>query len=150
MKIIYQVFNPVKNNYSYICDSQTTADEGTTAGYANISVGTTVDADALLKKNQIALLQQQNSLFTVNLEIPVEGGVKLIIIDLTQEQINTDKVYYLLDPTTGINNEAVGLENAQQMFAQIQQNYLNFYPLISYATLTGWAKKPISTGTQTI
>jgi len=55
-------------------------------------------------------------LFSVNLETPVEGGVKWELIDLATEAPNTTNLYHVLSPVTGQYSGAViGLDAANAL-----------------------------------
>ena len=81
---------------------------------------------------------QQAGLFTVNLQTTVEGGVVWTVVNLATEPANTDREYFVLDPTTGSYTEAVGLDAAKVLFLQTQQTYLVFTNMAQYTTMTSW------------
>ena len=144
--LIYQIANPSQGKPHYVCDSQATIDaipKEPQSGQPSVppslcSVGTQADADKILADNQQAWLTKQANIFTCNLQTTVEGGVVWNVVDLSTEPPNTDRQYFLLDPTTGLYTEAIGLEPAKTLLAQIQQNYLIFSNLSTYKTLTEW------------
>ncbi len=143
--LIYQVPNVVKSTSEFICDSQATIDarHKDKAGQyiipaSQCSVGAQADADALLVTNQQTWLAQQAGLFTVNLQTTVEGGVVWTVVYLNTEPANTDREYFVLDPTTGSYTETVGLDAAKVLFLQTQQTYLVFTKMNSYTTMTSW------------
>lgn len=144
--LIYVIPNQVIPNTEYVCDSQATIDarpkDSKTGEYyipSNLcSVGGEPEANAMLSNNQQAWLTQQTELFTVNLQTAVEGGVVWTVVDLNTQEPNTDKEYFVLDPTTGIYTEAIGLDAAKELFAQTQQTYLVFTKMNQYTTMTSW------------
>jgi hypothetical protein len=144
--LIYQIPNRVVPNTEYVCDSQETIDARPKDKQGNYiipasqcSVGTQADADTLLATNQQVWLTQQNSLFTCNLQTTVEGGVVWSVVDFNTEPSNMDRQYFVLDPTTGLYTEAIGLDNAKTLLSQTQQKYLVFTCMDKYNTLTSWA-----------
>jgi len=145
MTTIYVVPNIISGLLTYICDSQATIDarpvnkQGQPIIPASqCSVGTQTDADTLLATNQQAWITQQAELFTVNLQTTVEGGVVWTMVNLATEPANTDKEYFVLDPTTGQYTEAIGLTAAQSLLQQMHQTYLTFTGMASYQTWTAW------------
>ena len=147
--LIYKVPNFAPNFIHYFCDSQATIDaiplvpspvnpnkEIPAIDSSLCSVGTQADADALLITNQQTWLAQQAGLFTVNLQTTVEGGVVWTVVNLATEPANTDREYFVLDPTTGSYTEVVGLDAAKVLFLQTQQTYLVFTKMNSYTTMT--------------
>ena len=144
--LIYKIPNASQSIFDYVCDSQATIDarpkNSKTDKYIipdNLcSIGTQTEADAVLATNQTAWLIQQADLFTVNLQTTVEGGVIWTVVDLNTEPQNTDRQYFVLDPTTGLYTEAVGLNAAKILLAQIQQVYLVFTKMDIYTTMTSW------------
>jgi len=144
--LIYVIPNQAIPNTEYVCDSQTTIDarpkNPKTDEYyipANLcSVGGETEANAMLASNQQTWLTQQADLFTVDLQTTVEGGINWTVVDLATQEPNTDKEYFLLDPTDGLYEPAVGLDAANALFAQIQQEYLVFTNMNQYTTMTSW------------
>lgn len=143
--LIYQVPNAVKSTFEFICDSQATIDaiplnkQGKpTFNPASCVIGTQVNADDLLAQYQQAWLVQQAGLFTVNLQTTVEGGVVWTVVNLATEPANTDREYFVLDPTDGLSEPATGLDAAKTLFAKIQQEYLVFTNMAQYTTMTSW------------
>jgi hypothetical protein len=142
---IYVVPDVANLKIEYVCDSQATIDARPQDKNGNYiipsnqcSVGTQTNADVLLASNQQSYLTQQSNLFTVNLQTTVEGGVVWTIVDLSTEPPNTDKQYFVLDPTTGEYTEAIGLNSANLLLAQTQQTYLIFNKMNVYKTMTSW------------
>lgn len=145
--LIYIIPDVVNNVYIYyyICDSQATIDarpkykNGDYVIPASLcSVGGQSEADALLSANQQTWLTQQADLFTVNLQTVVSGGIKWTVVNLNTEPPNTDRQYFVLNPVTGQYTEAVGLDAAKTLFAQVQQEYLVFTNMNQYTTMTAW------------
>lgn len=144
--LIYQIPNIAVPNTEYVCDSQATIDarpkDPNTGKYyipANLcSIGGQTEANDLLVNNQQVWLTQQAIIFTVNLQTAVEGGVVWTIVDLTTQKPNTDGQYFVLDPTTGLYTEAIGLDAANSLFAQTQQTYLVFTNMNAYTTMISW------------
>ena len=143
--LIYSVPNAAERNYYYVCDSQTTIDartknaEGQYIIPENLcSIGTEADANTILTNNQKAWLIQQASLFTCNLQNVVEGGVVWTVVDLTAEPENTDRQYFVIDPTDGLYEPAIGLDAAKLLLASIQQEYLIFTNMNACITETAW------------
>jgi hypothetical protein len=140
--LIYKILNAVKKLYDYVCDSQATID----AAPENIKpfcvIGNQADADALLLVNQTAVLNQKASLFSVNLEIPVEGGTKWELVDLSTELPNTTNQYYVLNPVTGLYSGAVGLDAAKALLNQTHQDYLVFINTANYVIMDTWILPP--------
>ena len=149
--LIYKVPNFAPNFIHYFCDSQATIDaiplvpspvnpnkEIPAIDSSLCSVGGQTDADALLVTNQQTWLAQQAGLFTVNLQTTVEGGVVWTVVNLATEPANTDREYFVLDPTDGLSEPATGLDAAKTLFAKIQQEYLVFTNMAQYTTMTSW------------
>jgi len=141
---IYVIDNPAQNTSDYVCDSQETIDAGQTAGYTGVfSVGTEVDATAILTTNQQNWLTEQADIFCVNKNITnSDGHIEWVTVNLNTEPANTDVVYRLLNTPNGDWIEEVGLIPAQTEFATIQQNYLIFSNLGSVASWTEWKPLP--------
>jgi hypothetical protein len=106
------------------------------------SVGTTDDANTILSTNRAAWLTAQADQFHVNRIVVTELGNQWESVDLSTETANTDADYRLLNAPGGDYVQAIGLDAAQAQFAQIQTNYLAFYGLASYQTLTEWPASP--------
>jgi len=144
--LIYKIFNAIVPNSEYICDSQATIDSRPIippnkqqSPPENLcSIGGQPEANAMLLANQQTWLTQQSSLFVVNLQTVVEGGVVWTVVDLSQQEPNTDKQYFILDPTTGLYTEAIGLDAANALFVQTQQTYLAFTNMNAYTTMNSW------------
>ena len=143
--LIYQIPHYTQETIYFVCDSQATIDaryKDKAGQYiipaSQCSVGTQADADVLLATNQQTWLVQQAGLFTVNLQTTVEGGVVWTVVNLATEPANTDREYFVLDPTTGSYTEAVGLDAAKVLFLQTQQTYLVFTNMAQYTTMTSW------------
>ena len=143
--LIYQIPHYTQETIYFVCDSQATIDaiplnkQGKpTFNPASCVIGTQVNADDLLAQYQQAWLVQQAGLFTVNLQTTVEGGVVWTVVNLATEPANTDREYFVLDPTTGSYTEAVGLDAAKVLFLQTQQTYLVFTNMAQYTTMTSW------------
>ena len=145
--LIYQVPDAAKSISEFICDSQATIDarpKDKNGNYiipaSQCSIGGQADADVLLVSNQKTWLTKQASLFVVDLQTTVESGVVWTVVDLSTEPANTDREYFVLDPTTGLYTEAIGLDNAKLLFSQTQKTYLVFTHMDKYNILTSWAK----------
>lgn len=143
--LIYQIPHYTQETISFVCDSQATIDaiplnkQGQPiVNPASCEVGTQSTADALLAQYQQAWLTQQADLFTVNLQTTVEGGVVWTVVDLNTEPANTDRQYFVFDPTDGLSEPATGLDSAKALFAKIQQEYLVFTKMNQYTTKTSW------------
>jgi hypothetical protein len=137
--LIYVIPNQAVPNTEYVCDSQATIDARPSNIPANVcSIGGEPEATTLLANNQQAWLTQQSDLFTVDLQTTVEGGVVWTVVNLATEPANTDREYFVLDPTTGLYTEAVGLDSAKTLLSQTQQNYLVFTQMDKYTTKTSW------------
>jgi hypothetical protein len=143
--LIYIVPNNVAELYDYVCDSQATIDarpKNEQGQYIipadQCSVGGEPEASAMLTSNQQAWLTQQAALFTVDLQTTVSGGVNWTVVDLTTQPPNDDYEYFLLNPITGSYTEAIGLNAANSLFAQIQQEYLVFTNIAVYTSETNW------------
>ena len=143
--LIYQVPNFSPNLAYYFCDSQATIDARPKDKQGNYiipasqcSVGGQTDADLLLATNQQAWLTQQASLFIVDLQITVEGGVVWTVVDLNTEPENTDREYFVFDTTNGLYEEAIGLDAAKTLLTKIKQEYLVFTNMAQYITMTSW------------
>jgi hypothetical protein len=83
-------------------------------------------------------LTQQAGLFTVNLQTNVEGGVIWTIVNLDTQPQNTDRMYFVLDPTTGEYTEAIGLDAAKTTLSEMLQKYLVYCNMSSYKIETSW------------
>ena len=144
--LIYKVPNKAQSNNNYVCDSQATIDaipispiSGNPIILSSLcSVGGESDANTILVANQQSWLTQQSNQFNVNLQTQVEGGTKWTVVNLSTEPQNTDRQYFVLDPTTGLYTEAIGLDAANVLFAQMQQTYLVFSNMNTYITMTSW------------
>ena len=136
--LIYKVPNAAASSTEYVCDSQATINTAPDYAKSACTVGGEPQANTMLASNQSALLTQQANLFTVNLQTTVAGGVKWTVVDLSTQEPNTDKQYFVLDPTTGLYTEAIGLDAANSLFAQTQQTYLVFTNMNAYTTMTSW------------
>ena len=144
--LIYKVPNKAQSNNDYVCDSQATIDaipispiSGNPIILASLcSVGGEIEANTILVANKQSWLTQQANIFNVNLQTTVEGGIKWTVVDLATEPQNTDRQYFVLDPITGLYTEAVGLDAANTLFAQMQQTYLVFSNMNTYTTMTSW------------
>jgi hypothetical protein len=137
--LIYQVPNAAQSTDNYVCDSQSTIDtRPDNIPASQCSIGGEPEANAMLVSNQSDWLNQQVNLFTVNLQTAVEGGIKWTIVDLATQPPNTDYQYFVLDPITGQYTEAIGLDAANTLFVQTQQNYLIFTDMNAYTTMTSW------------
>lgn len=144
---IYLVPDATNQETEYVCDSQATIDarpKDQSGNYiipaSQCSVGTQADANNLLASNQQSYLTKQADLFTVNLQTTVEGGVVWTVVDLSTEPANTDREYFVLNPTTGLYTEAIGLDNAKTLFSQTQQTYLAFTNMDKYTLRTSWTQ----------
>jgi hypothetical protein len=144
--LIYQIPNAAQTVDNFVCDSQTTIDarpkDPKTGQYiipaSQCSVGGQPEADAMLASNQSAWLTQQANLFTVDLQTSVDGGVVWTVVNLATQEPNTDKQYFVLDPTDGLYEPAIGLDAAKALLASIQQEYLVFTNMNVYTTMTSW------------
>jgi hypothetical protein len=137
--LIYQILNAAQSIVNYVCDSQSTIDtRPDNIPASQCSIGGEPEANAMLASNQSDWLTQQANLFTVNLQTVVAGGVVWTVVDLATQPPNTDNQYFVLDPTTGLYTEAVGLDAAKTLFAQTQQAYLVFTNMNAYITMTSW------------
>jgi hypothetical protein len=151
MTTIYVIKNPAENTINYVCDSQETIDLAfnTTSTSTVImvntatgifSIGTSIDADAILADNRQAWLTMQtaNNIFSVNKEIPVEDGAIWENCDLSTEVANTSTTYHVLNTPYGNHIEVIGLDYAVNLQEDIKNQYLNWYGLGSYQTWTEW------------
>jgi len=136
--LIYLVPNLAQNTCAYVCDSQATIDAAPELKKPLCVIGTQSDADTMLFANQQAWLTQKESLFTCNLQTTVEGGVVWTVVNLDNEPANTDREYFVFDPTTGLYTEAIGLTAAQALLTQMHQTYLTFTNMASYTIMTSW------------
>lgn len=144
--LIYQIPNAAQSSFWFVCDSQATIDaipvnEKTGRKIVNpseCSVGGQPEADALLLQYQNDWLTKQKGLFVVNLQTTVEGGVVWTVVDLDTEPDNTERMYFVFDTTTGLYNEAVGLNSAKAELAATKQKYLVFTGTNQYKTMTSW------------
>jgi hypothetical protein len=136
--LIYLICNLAQEKTDYVCDSQETIDAAPSYAKPTCTIGGEPEANTILANNQQALLTQKTDLFTVNLQTAVEGGVVWTIVNLSTEPENTDRQYFVLDPTTGLYTEAIGLDAAKALFAQTQQTYLVFTKMNIYTTMTSW------------
>lgn len=146
--LIYKIPNKLTLIPHYICDSQATIDAipvdketgKPTIDPSLCSIGGQPDADALLLQNQNEWLTAQVSLFVVNLQTAVEGGIIWTVVDLNTEPQNTDREYFVFDTTDGLYEPAVGLDAAKALLAQIKQEYLVFTNMDKYKTFTSWTQ----------
>ena len=136
--LIYVIPNMAVPNTEYVCDSQATIDTAPNYAKPTCTIGGKPEADTMITSNQQALLTQQANLFTVDLQTVVDGGVVWTVVNLATQPENTDNQYFVLDPTTGLYTEAVGLDAAKTLFAQTQQAYLVFTNMNAYTTMTAW------------
>lgn len=148
--LIYVIPNASQSKSEYVCDSQQTIDSRPTSEKTHEQappldqcvIGDQTLADQLLVSYQQTWLTQQANLFTVNLQTIVESGVIWTVVDLNTQEPNTDGQYFVLDPTDGLYEEAIGLDSAKALLAQVQQEYLVFTYMNSYTTKTEWKPQP--------
>jgi hypothetical protein len=151
MTTIYAILNPAENTINYVCDSQETINEvfDTTSTSTVVmvntvtgvfSIGTSIEADAILSDNRQAWLitQTANNIFSVNKEIPVEDGVIWENCDLSTEVANISTTYHVLNTPYGNHIAVIGLEYAINLQEHIKNQYLNWYGLGSYQIWTEW------------
>jgi len=144
--LIYVIPNTAVPNTEYVCDSQATIDarpkDPKTGEYyipADLcSIGGEPEANAMLASNQTVWLTKQADLFTVDLQTTIEGGIVWTVVDLATQEPNTDKEYFVLDPTDGLYEPAIGLDAAKALLASVQQEYLVFTKMNAYTTMTSW------------
>ena len=143
--LIYQIPNVAQSTFNCVCDSQATIDarpKNKQGQYLipadQCSVGGEPEANIMLINNQQIWLTQQANLFTVDLQTTVEGGIVWTIVDLSTQPTNIDSEYFVLDPTTGLYTEAIGLDAAKTLLVQMQQTYLVFTNMNAYITTTSW------------
>jgi hypothetical protein len=126
MTTIYIIPNSEPNTTNYICDSQATIAEGQSLGLNGIfTIGTLEDANQLVQAKRDSFAIPEGALW-VGKELPVEGGVRTVTCDLSTEPDNTDVQYSILNSPQGDHLTAIGLQQANEMFAQVKQNYINF------------------------
>jgi hypothetical protein len=138
MTTIYIIPGSDRNTTNFICDSQTTIDDGQALNINGIfTIGTLQDANNLLQTKKNSFVIPEGSLW-VGKELSVENGVKTVTCDLSTEPDNTDVKYLILNSPRGDHLTAIGLQQAKEMFDQVKQNYIDFrfskYPI----TLTDW------------
>jgi hypothetical protein len=154
--MIYQINDLIKHQTDFVCPDQATIDEGKADGYIGVFIiGTQADADALLKTNQDAWLNQNINLFTVNKDIDTDPiQTTWIVCNLDTESPNTDIDYNVFDVVNGYYNLATGLDNAKALLEKTKQDYLTFCNLGAYVSYETWPVIPksftISTGVQTL
>jgi len=136
--LIYKILNAAQSVYDYVCDSQETIDLAPAGCKSTCTIGGEPEANMLLSNNQQAWLTKQADLFTVDLQTTVEGGIMWTVVSLNTQPENTDFEYFVLDPTDGLYEPAVGLEAAKTLLAQVQQEYLVFTNMNAYTTMTSW------------
>lgn len=144
--LIYKIPNNAQLNFNYVCDSQETIDaiplspiSGKPIISSNLcSIGGEPEANVFLATNQENWLNQKADIFTVNLQTTVEGGVLWTVVNLSIEPENTDRQYFVIDPTTGEYTEAIGLNAAEILFSEMQQKYLVSTKMTAYTTQTSW------------
>jgi hypothetical protein len=136
--LIYRISNLVLGMADFVCDSQATIDAAPIEYQPTCTIGGEPEATAILKNNQQAWLTQQAGLFTVNLQTNVEGGVIWTIVNLDTQPQNTDRMYFVLDPTTGEYTEAIGLDAAKTTLSEMLQKYLVYCNMSSYKIETSW------------
>ena len=142
MTAIYVIPDLANSSREFICDSQETIDAAPADAKPYCSIGNQIDADNKLALNQNAWLTKQFEFFTVNLQTAVEGGVVWTLVDLNTEPENTDRQYFVYDPTDGLHEPATGLDAAKTLFAQIQQEYLAFTNMDKYIEKNAWGIPP--------
>jgi hypothetical protein len=144
--LIYKVPNNAQLNFNYVCDSQETIDAiplSPISGKPIISsslcsIGGEPEANTIIVTNQENWLIQKAEVFTVNLQTTTQGGVMWPIVNLYTEPANTDRQYFVIDPTTGLYTEAVGLDSAKTFLSEMKQKYLIFTNMVDYTTQTSW------------
>jgi hypothetical protein len=136
--LIYKVPKNQKIIFSYVCDSQETIDAAPNYIKQTCSIGGEPEANTILEINKQEFLAENIDKFTVNLQIVVEGGVMWPIVNLSTEPENTDRQYFVIDPTTGLYTEAVGLDSAKTLLSEMKQKYLIFTNMVDYTTQTSW------------
>jgi len=135
--LIYQIPNNA-GLVSYICDSQSTIDAAPVDAQSFCTIGNETDANAALSINQQNWLVQQAALFTCNIETSSGSGTVWTVVDLSKEPPNTTNKYWVIDPTTGVYSEGIGLSEAENLLQKAQQNYLVYSNMSVYKTLTSW------------
>jgi hypothetical protein len=125
--MIYKVPNFAIAKPNYVCPDQATVDEGIAYGYVgNFSIGTSTDADAFLAQNQQDWLTACADRFSVCKDIdPDPIQTTWVLCNLNTELPNTDQPYEVFNTMQGIYQNAVGLDNAKQLLAQTQQEFIN-------------------------
>ena len=142
--MIYEIKNYIVGKSDFVVLDQVTLD----LSVGNELVGTCIigtieDANTILAANQRVFLDQESSRFTVcKEEFDSENNATWFAVDITQESENTDSFYQIFNTITGAHQQAIGLDAAKTMLAQIKQDFLVFSNLVQVFELTEFPKMP--------
>ena len=138
--MIYVISNYLSNKPYYVCPDQATINAGIAAGYTgNFSIGVQADAQAILNTVQQNLLFACSDRFGVNKDIDATEGITWQPVDLNTEPDNTDVSYQVFSTINGSYTQTTGLDNAKALYAQVEQDFLDFCNL---GALIEWESFP--------
>jgi hypothetical protein len=137
--MIYQINNLTQSTSDFVCPDQATIDQGEALGYVGVfSIGGEVDAQNILTANRQSWLAASENRFCVVKQTVVSGGAQWVPVDLNTQPDNTDFVYEVMNTPNSNYLQVVGLTQAKETFNQVQQNYLDWSGLGSYASWDTW------------
>jgi hypothetical protein len=125
MTTIYTFPSSESEAATYICDGQSTIDEGKSLGFeGTFIIGTLEDANNILQTKKQSMVIPQNVL-VVNKIVTKNGIEKTVMCNLDDEPDNED-VQYLIVDASGNLLPGLGLQQAKESFEIIKQNYIDF------------------------
>jgi len=137
--MIYVVNNLVQSVQEYVCPDQATITQGENLGYTGVFViGDATTAQNLLDVSRQSWLIASENRFCVVKQTVVSGGTQWVPVDLDTQPDNTDFVYEVMNTPNSNYLQAVGLTQAKATLNQVQQNYLDWSGLGSYASWDTW------------
>ena len=137
--MIYVVNNLTQSTQEYVCPDQDTITQGENLGYTGTFViGDATTAQNLLAANRQSWLDASENRFCVVKQTVVSGGTQWVPVDLNTQPDNTDFVYEVMNTPNSNYLQVVGLTQAKETFNQVQQNYLDWSGLGSYASWDTW------------
>lgn len=123
---------------TFICDSQAVIDKAPERLKKLCILGTEEDAAKLLADNQAAFIDAKRDIFSASLQTAVEDGVIWTQINLDTEPQNIDKKYFILDVTTGLYEDALGLDSAKALIKEMHKRFLLLNAIDHYYTEPEW------------
>jgi hypothetical protein len=155
--MIYQVYDAVNYESTYVCPDQATIDDGQAKGYTgNFIIGAQADADALVEVFRENWAVANATLLTVNKDIDTDPvQTTWIPCDLNTEPANTDVDYNIFDIINGYYTLVSGLDNAKALLATTTENAKQYFvgnPVTfeTFPVLYPPKEQPVATGVQTL